>query len=187
MSSRRVDLRPVEGSDLEHLRRLELSEPLTFRWRLRGAHPHPSEYQAGAWASVLCQFLAIDRELNTPVGLVVAYEPDLLNGHCKIAATRFEFTRSSGVLLGATALLIEHVFAGWPFRKLYFDVPAFNLSQFRSATNELLREEARFEEYLYMAGRFWDLHVLSIGREHWMDKRKRWMEFVGRDPEGALK
>lgn len=86
------------------------------------------------------------------------------------------------VLMGGLVLLIEHLFRGWPFRKLYFECPEYNLEQFASAVPKILTEEARFREYVYYNERYWDLLMLSLTRETWKLQREKWLRLV--QPQG---
>lgn len=64
-------------------------------------------------------------------------------------------------MVEGTVLFIRYVFNEWPFRKLYVEVPAFNLPQFRSARS-LLVEEACFHDHEYHEGKWWHLHIFAI-------------------------
>lgn len=172
---------PLAPEHTAGLRNLELSEELAFRWRHGGSHPAPDQYAASLWTDVLCNFLVFDTSSSdgSPIGLVSAYQPDHPNGHCRIAAARFAPSTVAGrhVLRGAM-LLLDHVFRGWPFRKVYFEVPEYNLPQFSSGIGTLLIEEARLADYLYLDGRYWSMCFLAMTREHWDSERQRVWPFL---------
>ncbi len=71
------------------------------------------------------------------------------------------------------ALFLEYVFRGWSFRKLYFELPEFNLAQFSRGVNRLFVEEGRLREHLYYDGRFWDKVILALYRTTWEAQSKR--------------
>lgn len=179
--ARSTVLVPLAPEHTAGLRNLELSEELAFRWRHGGAHPSPDQYAASVWMDVLCNFLVFDSSSGAgdPVGLVSAYQPDHANGHCRVAAARFIPSATAGrhVLRGAM-LLLDHLFRGWPFRKVYFEVPEYNLPQFSSGIGSLLTEEARLDDYLYLDGRYWSMCFLAITREHWASERQRVKSFM---------
>ncbi len=172
---------PLAPEHLSALRNLELGDHIAFRWRHSGAHYHPEAYSQSVWEGVLASFLVFDRErMSEPRGLVTAYQADTANGHCRVAATRFGVgTSSSFATIRGVFLLFDYLFKGWNFRKIYLEVPAFNLEQFTSAaTDGLFVEEGRLHEYTYLDGEFWDLVFLALGRDRWAEQRRRLTTFV---------
>jgi hypothetical protein len=177
---RGVQLVPLGAEHLPGLRTLELSSELAFRWRHSGQHLSPAEYADAAWHDVLCAFLVFDGAAERgPRGIVTAYQADHVNGHCRVAAARFgpADTPAFAVVRGMT-LLFEYLFKGWPFRKLYLEVPEYNLSQIASITEDLCPEEGRLASYCYLDGRYWDWIFLSVSRERWIEGRAPYLGFV---------
>jgi RimJ/RimL family protein N-acetyltransferase len=156
---------------------LELQPQLALSWRHHGAHPDPVSYQASLWDGVQCSFLVVGPPDREPLGLVTFYEPDLTNGHCKVAATRLDLrTRWSGVhTLTGVCLGIDYVFEAWPVRKLYFEVPEFNVPQFASAGRRLLVLEGRLVQHVWRAGRYHDLLIYSLTRDRRLAERHRYL------------
>jgi hypothetical protein len=171
---------PLAPEHLSALRNLELGDDIAFRWRHGGAHVHPDAYSQSVWDGVLASFLVFDRQNATePRGLVTAYQADTANGHCRVAATRFGVgTSSSFATIRGLFLLFDYLFKGWNFRKLYLEVPSFNLSQFTSAADHLFDEEARLVDYVFLDGEYWDLVFLALDRAVWRDQRQRLGPFI---------
>ncbi len=171
---------PLAPEHAAGLRNLELSEELAFRWRHAGAHPSPEQYSASLWTDVLCSFLVLDKSHDAaPLGLVTAYQPDHSNGHCRVAAARFGPAGPSGRhVMRAVALLLDYLFRGWPFRKIYFEVPEYNLGQFGSGVGSLFVEEARLPDYVFLDGRYWSLTFLTVSRERWPTEREHLSRFI---------
>lgn len=164
-----VRLRALAPHDLDWLRAAETDEHLAFRWRLRGAHPAPGDYADQLWNGVLALFVVEPVVPGMPLGIVSAYQADHRNGHCRVAAARLLPDESmDSSFLGGVSLFFDHLFHGWPFRKLYLETPEYNLPQFASAVDRgILRVEARLEEFQYLAGRHWDMLFLSVTRDSW--------------------
>jgi hypothetical protein len=178
LEARNVRLVPLQPEHLPHLRTFELSDELAFRWRHSGAHPNPDQFAISTFGEALCSFLILSTS-GAPMGLVVAYSADLRNGHCRVAATRFGTRRSpSPSFMRAMYLAVEYLFKGWPFRKVYFEVPDFNMHQFRSGLGRLLRLEGTLSEHVYLDRRYWDLHFISISRGDWEVEWLRVQPFV---------
>lgn len=171
LSNGAVRLRALGPQDLDWLRAAETDEFLAFRWRLHGAHPSPSEYVEQLWHGTLALFVV--EKLGTPIGVLSAYQADHRNGHCRVAAARLAPDGSMDTsFMSGLCLFLEYLFAGWPFRKLYLETPEFNLSRFASAVDRgILRVEARLEEFVYLADRYWDVLFLSVDRNTWASFR----------------
>jgi hypothetical protein len=167
LGSGSVRLRALGPQDLDWLRAAETSEFLAFRWRLHGAHPSPPDFVEQLWRGTLALFVA--EKAGTPIGVLSAYQADHRNGHCRVAAARLALDGSmdSSFMVGF-GLFLEYLFAGWPFRKLYLETPEYNLSQFASAVDRgIFRVEARLEEFIFLADRYWDVLFLSVDRPAW--------------------
>lgn len=173
LEARGVRLVPLAPEHLSGLRALELSTELAFRWRHAGAHTSPEQYAASSWNDLLCSFLVFNpADLSSPRGIVSAYQADHANGHCRVAAARFgPSERPALTVMRALVLLFDYLFAGWRFRKLYFEVPAYNLPQFRSAVGQVLVEEGRLNDYVYLNGEYWDWVFLALTRERWAETK----------------
>jgi hypothetical protein len=57
------------------------------------------------------------------------------------------------------------VFTTWNLRKLYMEVPEFNMNPLWSGAGSFFRQEACFREHDYYAGQFWDKYVLAVYRD----------------------
>ena len=172
LSSGDVSLRPIVATDALWLREAELSEFLAFRWRHHGVHLSPEQYAEAMWTGVLCQFIVVSGD--SPVGIVVAYDPDFVGGHCKVGAAKFQPILTTRLVTGVT-LLINYLFKGWPFRKLYLEVPEYNLPEIASAVDSLFAVEAVLREHVFLDGIYWPLHVLSTDRARWGEFSARWI------------
>jgi hypothetical protein len=168
---RSTKLVPLGPHHLGWLRDAELQGPVAFRWRHHGAHPEPHSFEA-VTLSCLAAFVVTSR--NEPCGIVTAYDHDHANQHCKVAAARLGGGAGLATIRG-TLLLIDYLFHGWPFRKLYFETPEYNLRQFASRDHLPLREEGRLVEHVFLGSRFHDLVILSLYRDDWLEQRSRWI------------
>ena len=71
--------------------------------------------------------------------------------------------QSGAGVLEAFALFVRYLFRLWPLRKLYLELPEFNLPQFASAVRVgLLKEEGRLRGDRYFDGAYWDQLVLAV-------------------------
>ncbi len=131
----------------------------------------PEQWGASLWNGVLTQCLVIDPQAKEWVGIASCYNADQRHGHAYLAAAKFNMADASRRMLEGVVLFIDYVLSTWQFRKLYMDVPAFNLDQIGSGIGRLLEEEGRLKDHLWLNGQFWDLHLLAITRGRWEERR----------------
>ena len=175
LKTERIALRPVEPSDYGLMYRKELAGNMLHRWRFGGSTPSPEAYPAAIWAGVYSQYLICDNRselLHRPIGLVLIYDLELVHGVAHFAATKFEDgILASALFVEGLALYIDVTFQTTPLRKLYMEVPEYNISSFGTAVGTVFKEEARLRDRRYYNGRYWDLAILAIERSDWSAMR----------------
>lgn len=168
-SGRWVTLVKVTTDATRFLYELSTDEAIGPRWRFTGAVPSFEQFQQTLWQGVLSQFVVLENEGKQPIGHVVAYNADLHHGFTYIGESVLEEVSGSGAGIEALLVFIRYVFATYNLRKLYFEVPEYNLSAFSSTVDWLLRREGRLKEHTFYQGRFWDRHILALYRPDFED------------------
>jgi hypothetical protein len=138
-----------------------------------GATPGPQQFVHELHAGVLCQYVVEPvveggRRVGL-AGLVAAYQPDLANGTAWLAVAATSPHLGGGLALEGTALFVSHLFATFPLRRLYAEVPGHSFAAIASGLGRWFVEEGRLAEHSSHAGRYWPLHVLTIERTRWLD------------------
>jgi hypothetical protein len=128
---------------------------ITFRWRTHGMVPRLEQVAADLWSGVLTQFVVIDEHTRRSAGLVVAYRPDTRSGTVRLVAVAIPDFQQKRVALEAPCLFINHLFVTRPLRKIYVELPDYNLSLFGSGPLRDWKQEASLPNDLYYAGRYW--------------------------------
>ena len=165
LQGRRFNLVPVVPAFYRPLYELAINSETCHRWRFQGAIPTFEMFRESVLTNVLSQFMAVHRSNpRRVVGYVFAYNAHHADGHACFAAVN-----DPGVGAGAfeyIALFVRHLFAQWPFRKLYIEAAAFNVEQYQSAVSlGLLKEERRLIENRYFDGQYWDEVTYALYRE----------------------
>jgi RimJ/RimL family protein N-acetyltransferase len=171
-SGRRAALRPVEGSDYEHIRRAETSGDLLAQYRHLGVTVPPEQFSTTLWAGILTQFMIINKTTGAPGGIIGAYGADFRNGHAFLVALRFPQYAGQPWMLEGFGLFVDYLFKVFPFRKLYGDTLSFNFQKFSSGLDSLLIEEGRLREHWYYDGKYWDRVTVAIYRNDWETRRR---------------
>lgn len=153
------------AEDLAYLYWLATSEGSGWRWRYRGRVPTPEAFNESLWTGVLTQFVVRRRRSQERLGQVVVYDADHESGFAFLAAVFSPPLVGSGVAAGASAAFVRYIFAQWAFRKLYLEVPEFNLPLLASGIGGPLAAEGHLRRHDFSGGRYWDRHILAIYRE----------------------
>lgn len=164
LEGRRYRLAPFTPAYHQSAYALSIAEPTAFRWRFNGIMPSYDTFERSLHAGVLVQFAVTPRERpEQMIGLVVAYNANPQDGYAYLAAIS-DPAAGAGSLEGLV-LLVNYLLVTWPFRKLYIEVPEFNVGRFQSAiARGLLREEGRLVGHRYMDDRYWDQILYAIYR-----------------------
>lgn len=165
LANRMYRLRPIVQGDTNFLYELATNPESGYRWRYRGNVPPVERFAAELWQQgVLAQFVVTETTSGMPRGLVVCYQADILQGHAYVAAVFSHEAIRGGSPVLAVALFIEYLFKIHPMRKLYMEVPGWNMSQISSGLGTYFHEEARLRKHEYYSGKYWDKHVLAVYR-----------------------
>ena len=178
LAGRRVRLRPVSPADHAWLYSLSTCSDNGFRWRYGGATPNPDAFVHSLWDRVLVQFVAEHIVTNVPVGLVVAYAPDMHSGHVQVAALLEPAVQKQPWPHEAIILLANYLFTNWNFRKLYAESVDFNYRQFASGVGRLFVLEATLRKHQFWNGRYWDKHICACTREVGSTHQERLLRFA---------
>lgn len=164
LQGRRVRLAPLTGA--HHAEALDLfTQGDNFnQFRLRGTTASPESFLRLLWDRVLCQFAVIDA--GRVVALVSAFEADMRNRHVHVAVVARP-DAGPGIGLEGLALLMEHLFTEFDFRKVYAEVMESNLAAFRSGLERVAAIEGRLVDHEYRGGRYEDMLILSVTRAGW--------------------
>ena len=172
LRGRHVYLRPVGPEDYGYMRSVDLGQELGVRWRFRGATPSPEQW-AQATATQLAHFVVTRSSDNAPLGTTTVYQQNFQDRHAYLAVAAFQGLARNPLMVLGTTLFVEYVFTCWDFRKLYLEMPEFNLPQFASGLGSLFAEEARLREHVYYDGRHWDKVILALYRRVWRESSQR--------------
>lgn len=163
-------LRPIEDSDLRSIYQSSLDPNTTHRWRFRGRTPSPEEFRRSLFSGdLLCQYVVAPREkVDSLVGVVTAYNPDLVAAHCFIAFLRTDPGRQfeAGLMIEGATIFLQYLFDHFPLRKIYAEVPEYNTELLANSSDLFVEEGLLKDHYLY-DGRMWDQHILALYRTRW--------------------
>jgi len=162
-----VRLRQILPRDYEVLYQIATSPSAGYRWRLRALTPAPEEFPQMFWKNVLVQFAITDHVSNIPRGVVTAYSSNNRDGWVYIAVVVDDPSSGTGRGLEASAMMISHLFTNWSFRKVYAEVPDFNLPVLGRTLTRFMQLEGTCREHMYYGAKYWDVHTFSVTRTEW--------------------
>jgi RimJ/RimL family protein N-acetyltransferase len=172
MDGPRVRLTPVRGDDHAFIYNLAISDENAYRWLLRGALPAFEQFIEQHDREYTTKFTVWEREEGERIGEALIYKMDSRNGHCHVAVVIAPEWLGGGFGREALGVLISHVFAVWPMRKIYAEVPGLTFSGIEAdvlgaQVNELFTIEGRLRSHLYIDGAFHDLVITALDRDRW--------------------
>jgi hypothetical protein len=171
---RHVYLRPVDVGDFGFLRMMDLAPELGVRWRFQGATPSPDQW-AHASSAALAQVLVVRSHDHERIGIASVYQHDFEHQHAHLAAAAYGSPVRSPMMMMGIALFIDYVFKCWAFRKLYLELPEYNVAQFATGVGDLFAEEGRLREHAYYDGQLWDKLILALYRRRWEERAPRFL------------
>ena len=131
-------------------------------WRYHGHIPTVDQFQHDLWSGVHTQF-AVRTPTVEFAGMVVCYDLEPNHRFAKIATIISE--QSRGIGTHATALFVRYLFQQADLRKLYFEVPDFNLERVGPLLSRFSRERSELSEHFFAHGAWRSLVTFGIWRE----------------------
>jgi hypothetical protein len=164
-----VRLRPVREGDISALYDAAIDPRWGFKWRYRGSVPSPAEFHVGLYQGTLTQFVIENVETTSLVGWVGAYNARQDAGTAYIAVARASAPNTAfhAEMIEGMYLLINYLFATWPFRKLYAEIAGFNWSQFAWGEGVFFEVEGVLTEHDFHDGVYWDQRIIAFRRDEW--------------------
>lgn len=164
LDGRWTTLRPINPDDYATLFHMATDPRTIQRWRFRGGTPSYEDFLRHLWDKVLSQFVVVSKASGEILSLVVAYGADHRNGNAYLAVLKNPESTNASSLEGVL-IFLNYLFSTFPLRKLYLEVPEFNLTQFSAGVGTIMQSEGVLKEHDYFEGRYWDLHILAIYRD----------------------
>jgi RimJ/RimL family protein N-acetyltransferase len=173
-SGRWTELRPLNREDISFVYSLAIDENTGFRWRYAGAVPPFDVFSQNLWNGISAQFIVRERIKNQPIGLVQLYNVDHIQQFGYLAAAFVESVQGAGIAMEGIISFTSYVFTTWCIRKLYLDMPEYNVPQVASmAKNGPAKLEGRFRQHSFYRGRWWDRLMFAVFREEFEEWREQ--------------
>lgn len=165
-----VQLMPVMEEHLPALYHGSMYPQTAHQWRFRGLTPGPDEFRAAVFSPVIStQFVVAHAETGEIIGLVMSYDADTVAGHAYLGMHRVSpderAPATKGLMIEGFLVFVEFLFDHFDYRKLYVEVPEYNLGFFASET--LLVQEGVQRDHHYFSGRRWSKTTFAIWRDDW--------------------
>jgi RimJ/RimL family protein N-acetyltransferase len=127
--------------------------------------PSMDTFQQGMTSGILTQFVVQGRRDETILGHVIAYGADLNSGYAYIGGVMDPRSVRTGFGIEAFEVFVDYLFATYALRKIYLEVPEYNMEQFSNGYRSILREEARLKDHSIYDSILWDRITLALYRE----------------------
>jgi RimJ/RimL family protein N-acetyltransferase len=160
--------------DFEFLYALALAPEVAWHWRYKGTTPSPDQFIRQLWEGVAAQYVVEPRSDHpAPQGLVCVYNMNSLSRFAYHSLVMAPDSRP-GLGMEASIILLESAFRSFGLRKIYMEVPGYNLDSFESSIRRgYLVEEGRLIRHELLGGTYHDLHILALYRETFYERMAR--------------
>lgn len=179
LDGRFVSLVVPTHNDYPEIHRLWTHPDVMFRWRDRGGTRPLEAVGQTLWSGSEIVFIVRSARSGELAGMATCYGYDVYNRHAKFAMAMAPETWGRPHGVEAAALFIDHCFRSLDLRKLYLDVPEFNLPQLEAGLGKYFVQEGCLCNHDYFDGRHWDNYILAIYRSSWNDVARpeldRWL------------
>lgn len=161
-TGRMLRMRPAAPSDAPLLARLTLGHGLALGGRDQAIPP--DQLLVELTREALLFLVLEDVEDGRAVGQVIAYRPDLRNGHVKLGVAVTPEDERRGVGVEGILLLARYVFSTWSFRKIYLELPDFVFARLSSRVRRYAAVEGQLRDHVFLNGCFRDLYIVALDR-----------------------
>ncbi|MCF2525813.1 GNAT family N-acetyltransferase [Yinghuangia soli] len=159
-------MRPADDADIPFLWALFATDEVSYRWVYRGRIPTPESIRMNLQRPDVLGHIIEDTRGQKQLGYVGAFDVNDRNGHAQLGTVVGPDQQQTGVGVTATMLFADYLFTILPLRKLYLQSLDYNYAQFSSLVSRgYASVEGVLREHEFFAGRYWDIHVLSVTRE----------------------
>jgi acyl carrier protein len=179
---RHVELVALSASHYPLLHAELLRPGVVETWRSRGRYIPIGEFDRFLGNGLYHGVLARRTDDHGLVGYLEARDFEPVDLHCYVSVAATVDFRGTGLIVEATALFLDVLFAGFPPRKAYLLLSDDARATLRSGLGTLLDEEAVLRGHVVLNGRVQDVTVASITREdlprrlacHPLARQARW-------------
>jgi RimJ/RimL family protein N-acetyltransferase len=172
MDGPRVRLTPVTPDDHVFLYNLAIADENAYRWVLRGELPPFERFVEKHTQAFETSFTVWQREAGERIGQALLYNLDMRNGHCYVAVVVAPEALGQGYGRETLGVVLQYVFAVWPVRKVYAEVPGFTFEGVEVGVADapvmgIFNVEGRLRSHLYVDGEFHDMVIVGFDRSGW--------------------
>jgi len=165
--SQTVFMRPLLPQDHEPLYFAALEPQNSYRWRYRGQTISFREFSDSLSQGVLAQFAFASVADSSLVAYCSSYNYDPAAQHCAFAVQRLDFEDSADTAVVESAgLFLNYLFRTFNLRKVFADIPEYNMPAF-GVLPDVFETEGTRRDYYWHAGRFWTEVTISTSRAAW--------------------
>jgi RimJ/RimL family protein N-acetyltransferase len=100
------------------------------------------------------------------------YAPNLPDGYAYVGIVLASTYTLEGWPLEGLVLLLDYAFMMWDLRKLYGEILGVNWSSWSRALGRYFQEEGQLKEHTFFGGRWWDMHIVAVYRDDWLNRTK---------------
>jgi RimJ/RimL family protein N-acetyltransferase len=169
-----IALRPVQNDDINFLYTLCVSDTTGPTYRLRGHVPAFELFAKQVWQDVLTQSVAWKD--SDRIGHLVIYGLNEGSGYAYFASAFLPDYWNTPVTGLCMRRFVSNAFLIYPLRKIYAEVPAYNMAKLASSSDNLFEIEGCLRRHWYCMGDYQDVYIIALYRERFLTRRSAGLE-----------
>jgi RimJ/RimL family protein N-acetyltransferase len=170
-SGRWTILEPPGPQYLDFVYHFATREPSLAR-QLSGPLPGREEVLRRLADDALVQFIVLMASTRRPIGIVRAYRAQIPNGHAFVGGAMVPELRGTGIGSEAFLLFVAYLFSTWNLRKVYVEIPEYQLGAIRNHVGGVLVQEGRLRAHHYYDQQRWDQLLFAIYRDRFLELQR---------------
>jgi RimJ/RimL family protein N-acetyltransferase len=166
-TGRRVTVEHLTTDRLAWLYASSIAGELLQRWRLFGRTPSLEQFMMNLFRDSYCQLVIVGLGDGSPVGLAQLYGVDFRSGHAFFSLFLEAESIGTGWPLEGAALAIDWIADRFALRRLYFEIPTFNLQALGRTVERFSDSVFVLRRHRYYAHEYHDVHVRCFDLAGW--------------------
>lgn len=171
-ANRSIRVRAADVTDIPFLSGLFSSDEISYRWIFRGRTATMDAIRMNLQRPDLLPHIIETTRDRRRLGYTSAFDISDRNSHAQVGTVVAPDHINTGLGATATVIFADYLFAVLPLRKIYLQSIEYSYRQYASLVDRgYATSEGVLREHEYFAGRYWDVHILSVNREQFLKLR----------------
>lgn len=174
LTGKHVILRPITRDDYKDIFRFQTDMRQLYLWwadrDILSFEEFVEDFQRRLRRFIQTIFIIESVNEKKTVGMIYSYNANLIDRYAYLCVYLSPEYVGKNMGPEASKLFANYLFQYYGFRKLYAEIISYNQGSLRLARWNGFVQEGCLKEYRWFGHRYWDLHILSISVEEFIQR-----------------